>query len=123
MLKFRYQYALLTVILFLIEVFIAVFVHDRIIRPYIGDLLVMVLVYTAVRSILNIRVNIAVIASLLFCYTIEILQYFQLVTWLGWQNSKLACIVIGNSFSFEDLLAYTLGAIFVFLIERNFNKE
>ena len=37
------------VILFLIEAAIALWVHDRFIRPYIGDVLVVVLVYVFVR--------------------------------------------------------------------------
>ena len=38
-----------SIIVFIIELIIALYVHDRIIRPYIGDMLVVVLVYCFVR--------------------------------------------------------------------------
>ena len=41
----RMGYLAAFVILFLIEAAIALWVHDRFIRPYIGDVLVVVLVY------------------------------------------------------------------------------
>ncbi|MFT5385169.1 MAG: hypothetical protein ACI81W_002574, partial [Saprospiraceae bacterium] len=41
---------MMTAFLFLIEVGIAVFIQDRIIRPYIGDLLVVILIYCFIRS-------------------------------------------------------------------------
>ncbi len=37
---FNKSYAALTLILFTVEVVIALFVHDHIIRPYLGDVLV-----------------------------------------------------------------------------------
>ena len=45
----RMGYLAAFVILFLIEAAIALWVHDRFSRPYIGDVLVVVLVYVFVR--------------------------------------------------------------------------
>ena len=45
----RTAYLLATVLIFLLELFIALFVRDNFIRPYVGDILVVVLVYTCVR--------------------------------------------------------------------------
>jgi len=59
------------------------------------------------------------IAVLLFAYTVEVLQYFQLVKRLGLQHSRLANIVIGNSFAWSDMIAYTLGILLVVLAERS----
>ena len=42
----RIGYAIATVVLLLIEVLIAVYVHDAFVRPYIGDVLVVVVIYT-----------------------------------------------------------------------------
>jgi len=55
---------------------------------------------------------------LLFAYAVEILQYFHLVKMLGLQNSKLVRILLGTTFSFMDLLAYTLGIALVVVIEN-----
>ena len=45
----RIGYLTAFIILFLIEAAIALWVHDRFVRPYIGDVLVVVLVYVFVR--------------------------------------------------------------------------
>lgn len=123
MLKFQYRYFIFAVILFAIEVYIALFVHDEIIRPHIGDLLVVILIYCFLRSFLNLPVLVIAIATLLFSYIVEVLQYFNLVQILELQNSKLARIIIGTSFSWLDILSYTIGIIIVLLIEKIFNSK
>ena len=42
----RIGYAIATVILLLTEVLIALYVHDAFVRPYIGDVLVVIVIYT-----------------------------------------------------------------------------
>lgn len=68
------SYLRATLFLFLIEVLIALYAHDRIIRPYIGDLLVVILIYCFVKSFLNTPVWPTAIGVLIFSYTIEVLQ-------------------------------------------------
>ena len=116
MLKFQLKYFIPTIILFLIEVFIALFVHDNFIRPFFGDVLVVILIYCFIKSFIDSPVIITAIAVLLFAYIIEILQYFNIVKILGLQNSAIARIVIGTSFEWTDLLAYTLGIGLVILL-------
>ena len=117
-LKFKRLYFIFTILLFIIEVLIALYVHDRIVRPYIGDVLVVILIYCFLRSFLDISVFSAAIATLLFAYLVEIGQYFNMVIVLGLQECKIARIVIGNSFGWIDLVAYTLGVGLVFAIEK-----
>jgi hypothetical protein len=57
-------------------------------------------------------------AVLLFAFGIEILQYLVIVEKLGLQNNRLARIVIGTSFSWEDILAYLAGIVIVIVFER-----
>lgn len=123
MIKFRYRYFIFTVIIFLIELYIAAFVHDEIIRPYIGDLLVVILIYCLLRSFLNTSVRPIAISTLLFSYTIEILQYLNIVEVLGFKDSKLARILIGTNFSWIDILLYTTGIALVLLIEKMINNK
>lgn len=117
MLRFHKLYAQLTVLLFLIEVVIALFIHDRIIRPYIGDVLVVILIYCFICSFVKIPLWTGAIGVLLFAYTIELLQYFNFVEVIGLQNSRLANVVLGNSFSWMDIVAYTIGIIIVVWVE------
>jgi uncharacterized membrane protein YfcA len=51
--KFNKTYFALAMLIFGIEILIAKFAHDQIIRPYIGDLLVVILIYCFVKSFLD----------------------------------------------------------------------
>jgi len=115
---FRASYFLLTVLLFFTEVLIALFVHDTIIRPYIGDVLVVILVYCFVKTFFNTPVVATAIAVLVFACCIELLQYFHFVKLLGLQHNKLANVVLGNSFAWEDLLAYVAGTAITISVEK-----
>lgn len=118
MFRIRLPYLGWALLLFVIEVGIALFVTDRIIRPYVGDFLVVILIYCSLRGVLNIGVKAAAAASLLFAYTVEGLQYLALLDRLGWRSSALANVVLGNRFEWIDMLAYTLGVGAVLVIER-----
>ena len=117
-LKFSPFYAISTLLLFITEVLIAIFVLDQFIRPYIGDFLVVILIYSFVKSFLNTPVVPTAIGVLLFAYTVELLQYFRIVEILGLQHSRAARIIIGSSFEWQDMLAYTLGVLAVVLLEK-----
>jgi hypothetical protein len=119
MLTFRKHYFLFVVLIFVIELLIAMFLHDGIIRPYIGDLLVVMLIYCFVRSFFKLSVLNAAIGTLIFAYLIEFLQYLNLIQILGLQNSKMANLVLGNFFEWIDMLAYTLGIALALVVERS----
>ena len=118
MFGFYKKYFFFAVILFVIEVLIAAYVNDAIIRPYVGDYLVVILLYCFVRSFVKLPVIPLAIGVLLFAYAIETLQYFSLVDRLGLRPYRLAVIVIGSTFQWIDLIAYTLGIITVMAIEK-----
>lgn len=126
-LKFSVRYFILTILLFLTEVFIGMYVDDAIIRPYGGDFLVVILIYCFVKSFLDTPVIQTAIGVLLFSYVIEVSQYFHLVDLIGLGNSRIAVVMMGNYFAWTDMLAYTLGIVTVIIIEqqrikRNINK-
>jgi len=115
--RFHNRYFLYAVVLFLIEVLIALYVKDAIIRPYGGDFLVVILLYYFVRAFFTFSAFSVAIGVLLFAYLIEILQYFKLVNLLGLQDIEVARIIIGTGFSWWDMLAYTLGVIVVYWVD------
>jgi len=118
MFKFRARYFIYSILLFAIELGIGFFLRDGFIRPYLGDFLVVILIYCFVRSFFDVSVFAATIFVLLFSYTIEFLQYLKIVETLGLQHSKIARILIGTSFDWMDLVAYTLGIGFVLVLEK-----
>ncbi len=123
MLKFNWRYFAWAVAIFVVEILIARYVHDAIVRPYIGDLLVVVLIYCFVKAFLDLRIMPVAFGVLAFAFLIEALQYFKMVELLQLQNSKLACTVIGTSFSWIDMLCYVLGIVLVLVVEGLAGKQ
>ena len=117
-LSFNWFYFVLAILIFITEVLIAIYLHDGFIRPYVGDFLVVILIYCFVRSFLQAPVLPVAIAVLVFSYLVETLQYFNLVKLLGLEHSRIANIVIGNYFAWSDILAYTLGIAVTIVLEK-----
>lgn len=118
MFQFHKKYFLWALALFAVEVYIGVYVRDRFVRPFMGDFLVVILLYCLVKSFVNTSVRRAAVGVLLFSYLVETLQYLKIVKWLGLEHNRLASIIIGTSFSWEDMLAYTLGIGLVLILEK-----
>ena len=114
---FSKRYACYTVGLFAVEVFIAAFIKDSFVRPFIGDVLVVIFIYCLVRTFWKIRYRTAALSVLLFACAIEILQYFNLVAVLGLQKYKILAIAIGSTFDWKDIIAYVLGTTIVLMLE------
>jgi hypothetical protein len=93
--KKRIAYGIATLVLFIIELLIALFIHDDFIRPYVGDVLVVVLIYTFVRIILPEGVRLLPLYIFLFAAGVEVLQYFQIGSVLGLSNNRVLSVVIG----------------------------
>jgi len=110
---FKKKYLYASLLLLGIEIFIGIYVKDRFIRPYVGDYLVVILLYTILRTFWNERAKVVAYSVLIFSFVLEILQYFKLVELLGLGHIKLARILIGTSFAWEDLVAYFLGIMTV----------
>lgn len=115
---FNKHYALLAVLLFGIELAIALWVHDTLIRPFIGDVLVVILLFCLLRVVIQINNQHLILAVLIFSYAVEIGQYFQLAQLLGLAQYPIARIMIGSTFDSMDLVAYTLGALLLAVIHR-----
>jgi len=116
MYRFHRGYLLLSVLLLIIEILIAAYLNDSFIRPYGGDFLVVILLYCLIRTFLNISVLRTSLIVLLISYVVEITQYFHLADILGIRQRVLR-ILMGSYFTWNDILSYTLGTIFVILLE------
>jgi hypothetical protein len=121
--RFSKLYFCLAILLLLTEIFIALFVHDGIIRPIGGDFLVVVFLYCLLQSFCSIKVVPSALFVLLFAYFIEILQYYHFIELIGLQDIFLARMVIGTTFSWSDIYAYTGGILFVVFCEWMFRKQ
>jgi hypothetical protein len=118
MVKFNRTYFLPALLLFIIEVLIALYFHDRIIRPYVGDMLVVILIYCFWKSFFNTPVIATALGVLSFAFIIELLQHLQIIKHLGLQDSNIARTVIGYSFEWIDVLAYIIGIVLLLIVEN-----
>ncbi|MEO6548041.1 MAG: DUF2809 domain-containing protein [Ferruginibacter sp.] len=116
--KFNLLYFATAIILFIIEILIARYAHDKFVRPYIGDLLGVILLYCFIKSFIVLRVLVIAAAVLAFSYIVEVMQYFNIINKLGLQHSKIARVVMGTSFAWMDILAYTIGIALMLCIEK-----
>jgi len=119
---FDRRYFIATIALFVIEVLIALYVRDNFIRPYFGDVLVVILIYCFVKSFFRFDAWKTAVGVLLFAYFIEWTQYQHLIVLLGWQDFKFAKVVLGYSFAWHDMLAYTVGVAAI-IVTENLNRR
>ena len=101
--KRRGIYAIAFVLLLVTEVLIALFVRDRFIRPYGGDILGTVLICCFVRILFPERIKLLPLLVFLFAAAVEVGQYFDYVTLLGLGDIEFFRILLGTSFSVADI--------------------
>lgn len=115
--KKRLAYFIAMVLLFGIEVLIALFVHDNFIRPYVGDVLVVVLIYTFVRIIFPEKIRLLPLYIFLFAAGVEVLQYFKIAEVLGLSDNRILSVVIGSVFDWKDIVCYGVGCVLLGVYE------
>ena len=104
-------YLIATLVLLATEVCIALFVHDGFVRPFIGDVLVVILIYTFLRIFIPEKVRWLSLYIFIFAVLVEVLQYFRIVEVLGLQDNKVMSTIIGTSFDIRDILCYFVGCV------------
>ena len=115
--KKRIAYFVATVILFGIELLIALFVQDNFIRPYVGDVLVVVLLYTFVRIFWPEGVRLLPLYIFVFAAGVEVLQYFRIAEVLGLSDNRIMSVVIGSVFDWKDVVCYGVGCAVIGVYE------
>ena len=115
--KKRIGYGVATLGIFLVELFIALFVRDRFIRPYVGDMLVVVLVYTCVRVLFPEKPRLLPLYVFLFAAGVEALQGIRIVELLGLQDNRFFSVLIGTTFDRKDIVCYGVGCVMLGLWE------
>ena len=109
----RVIYAIITIIILIIEIIIAIFVHDRFIRPYVGDVLVVAVIYTFVRIFIPDKVKLLPLYIFLFGTFVELMQYINVVKLLGLQDNKFFSVLIGTTFDIKDIICYGVGCLLI----------
>lgn len=109
--KKRIIYLITTTILLVIEVLIALYLHDDFVRPYVGDALVVIVIYAFVRIFIPEKVKLLPFWIFIFAVAVEILQWFHIVDILGLTDNRFFSVLIGGVFDAKDILCYGVGCI------------
>ena len=120
---FNGKYLLLAAIVFFTEIFIALFVTDTLVRPFVGDVLVVILIYCAARIFLKVNYWHAALAVLIFACAIEVLQYFDYVKLLGLEQNRVLSVALGRTFEWLDFAAYLAGFLLIILCEKLYERH
>ncbi len=96
-------------VIFAAEALIAVFCHDDFIRPYFGDVLVVILLYCLGRAVFPDTIKLLPLWIFIFACLVEVGQYFNYVELLGFSDNPVMSTVMGTSFAFEDIVCYFVG--------------
>ncbi|MFC6857758.1 ribosomal maturation YjgA family protein [Zunongwangia atlantica] len=109
--------------LFITEFLIARFINGGFIRNVLGDYLVVFLIYYFLLSFYKWQKIKLAVFVLLVAYLIEILQYVQILKILGIPKSTFTDMILGSSFDWLDMLAYTLAFLSLVFMQRIWKKK
>lgn len=88
---------------------------------FIGDVLYAVLIYFGFRSIfIDFKKATSLLLSLLFCFSIEILQLVQIDWLIAIRKTTLGHYILGEGFLWIDLLCYEVGTLMAYYLDKLF---
>lgn len=114
----RRYFALSAALLLAIEIVIGLYA-DGWVRSYLGDVLVIPLIWCVIRTVTPKRPrygHILPTVIVVFAFAVEFLQLLGIADILGIKDPLLRTIV-GTSFSAVDLVCYVIGAVPLYAIE------
>lgn len=115
--KKRLVYFIVFTLLFAAEVLIALFVHDNFIRPFVGDVLVVILLCAFLRILIPEKIKLMPVFATAFAVAVEIMQYFDFVKQLGLENNIVLSTALGRTFDIKDIICYIIGGLIFFIAE------
>ena len=121
--KKRFIYCIASAVLLIIEILIGLYAHGWI-RNYLGDVLVVILLYMLIRSISVEKPKkwyVLPTIILLFAFGVEFLQLWGFCDRFG-ITDRLLRIIIGTGFSAGDLLCYSIGIVPCYVVEYLLKK-
>ena len=94
-----------------IEVLIALFVRDKFIRPFGGDIIIIGVLYCFVRTFFPEKFLLLPLYLFIFAVCVEIGQALDYVTLLGLGDITFFRVLMGTSFSWYDIICYGVGSL------------
>ncbi len=108
-------YATLAILLIVVECLIARYVQDSFVRPYVGDILVVMVLYCLVRCILPTGLPWLPLGIFMFGAMVEWVQYQNILENLGLDRYRVLRIALGTVGDPKDVLCYGIGCLCIFV--------
>lgn len=105
----RILYGSCALLLFVSEVLIALYVKDAFVRPYGGDVLVVILLCCLVRTVFPEKAKHLALYVFAFSAVWEFSQLLPLVEVIGLGDIAFFRIAMGTSFAWLDIVCYAVG--------------
>lgn len=121
--KINFKYIFAFWVLLIAEIIIGLFVNDAIIRPYIGDVLVVILMYTFIRGIVQKSIKFLPIYLFVFAAAVELAQYYRIVNVLHLQDNRIISTIIGTSFDVRDIFCYLIATVILVIWKKMENAK
>lgn len=109
--KKRTAYIVSFIVLLILEVIIALFIHDSFVRPYLGDIIVVILLYCFIRMFIPEKCKFMPLFVFAFAVGVEFLQLYDVVDRLGLGNIEFFKILAGSVFDLTDIMCYAVGCV------------
>lgn len=121
--KRRINYLIAFLLLLIIEILIALYIHDDFIRPYFGDILVVMVLYCFVRIFISNGARLMPLYIFIFAAVEELLQLLNLIKVLGLENNRVLSIMIGSTFDIKDIICYGIGCVIIAVLSSICRKK
>ena len=113
----RLVYGICFLVLTVVEVLIAMFVHDEWVRPYGGDIIIIFVIYAFISMLLHNGLVSLPIVILLFACLAEGLQYINIVEKLGLGDIEFFNVLLGTVGDVKDIICYAVGCLILIIYE------
>lgn len=117
--RIKKTYLALALLVFILEVLVATsFSAIRFIRGSISDYLVVILLYFFVAGFFRLPAKKLGWGIFIFASLVEFGQYLHLADWLGLARGGWLRLLLGEVFSWQDILMYALGSLSAWALHR-----
>lgn len=122
----RKKYMMTLIFIFIVELYIGLFVRDKFIRPFIGDVLVVILLYVFIRTFFTPRTKLLPVYIFIVAALVEIGQYFNILKIFNLESNNFVRIIFGATFDIKDIICYFVGGLLLMIwqeIENGYLKK
>ncbi|ADX67897.1 MULTISPECIES: DUF2809 domain-containing protein [Weeksella] len=123
MLQIRPKYFFFTLILAVAVYFLANNTETIVLQQYIKNIAFILFLYCFVRSFFRFNAPQVLGFSLFACFLLKLLQATNFFGWIGILDQHFLQILIGNVYSWWDILSYTIGFLVLIAIDPELKKN